>query len=202
VLLATTMPTRTIIWGKWCGAYRRVPVLALLPAIVAGFQATHSGRWTGVTLILFMVMAYGATVTSLGVALATWVSHMGRAVALTVGTYVLVTVGWLFLMVALEQRGPYSQGPAMASPFFGPGNVTFLTSEPPGPRGRADEEFYFWGPFWCAVAMSVAVALLVATHMTFNRCLGRVDGRTPSVRGQGRGMQIVAERAAVADPVI
>ena len=43
----------------------------------------------------------GAAVTSLGLAMATWFSRPGRAVGVTVTLYVLVTVGWFFLMLVL-----------------------------------------------------------------------------------------------------
>ena len=43
----------------------------------------------GFGLLLGLVLAYGAAITSLGLAAATWVRRLGRAVALCVTSYVL-----------------------------------------------------------------------------------------------------------------
>ena len=40
------------------------------------------------------MLAYGAAITSLGLALATWVSRLGRAIALCVTAYVGLVIGW------------------------------------------------------------------------------------------------------------
>jgi hypothetical protein len=46
VLLATPLPTRSIVWGKWWGTFRSVPALAVLPGLIAGSYALfHHGHW-------------------------------------------------------------------------------------------------------------------------------------------------------------
>ena len=42
-----------------------------------------------------LIVAYGAAITSLGLALATWMPRMGRAVGLTVGLYTSMLIGWI-----------------------------------------------------------------------------------------------------------
>ena len=82
VLLATPLPTSSIIWGKWWGAYRTVPLLAILPLMVAVTIAYQTGGWLGPPLVVGIILAYGAAVTSLGLALATWVGRLSLALAL------------------------------------------------------------------------------------------------------------------------
>ena len=61
-------------------------------------------------LLAFLMLAYGAAVTSMGLALATWVKRFGIAVGLSVVAYVVVTGGSILLLLAVgpaavEDRG-------------------------------------------------------------------------------------------------
>jgi ABC-type transport system involved in multi-copper enzyme maturation permease subunit len=177
VLLSTPMPTSAIVWGKWWGTYRLVPLLAVLPALLVGAMAMSGapGRWLGVPLIIALILAQGAAVTSLGLALATWVSRIGRAVVLSVSAYVLVTVGWIFfLLVAVPRSHELQEGLMAASPFFGAGDLTFLAGES---SVRNWSSFVGWVSFWTIAYLVAAGALLAATLVTFNRCLGRLPER-------------------------
>lgn len=71
VLLTTPLPTFSIVWGKWWGAYRRVPLLAVLPAVLVYWYARNEDIVRVPLLMAGLVLAYGAAVTSLGLALAT-----------------------------------------------------------------------------------------------------------------------------------
>ena len=97
VLLSTSMPTRLILAGKWWGSFRRIVGVAIWPAATTAFLAHDSGYWIGALLLPGLVLAYGAAITSLGLAAATWVRRLGRAVALCVTSYVLFLVGWPIL---------------------------------------------------------------------------------------------------------
>ena len=44
------------------------------------------------------LIRYGAVITSLGLALATWVSRLGRVVAICVSTYAMFSIGWVYLV--------------------------------------------------------------------------------------------------------
>jgi len=92
VLLSTPLSTRTIVLGKWWGAFRGVPPLAVLPVLIAAALARHTGFALGPVLIGGLVVAYGAAITSLGLALATWMPRTGRVIGLTAGLYVIVTI--------------------------------------------------------------------------------------------------------------
>jgi ABC-type transport system involved in multi-copper enzyme maturation permease subunit len=172
VLLACPLSTRSIVWGKWWGAYRTIPRLCLLPGLLAGALALRPGNGEYVPLLLGLILAYGAALTSLGLALATWVSRLGRAVAASVTIYVVATVGWLFLLLAVVSRGPGNtlQGLATGSPWFGPGMMT-AEVESGAPMGERTAGFAL---FWILAYTGCAVVLLIATMKSFDRCLGRV----------------------------
>ena len=89
VLLATPFSARQLVLGKWLGTFRRVALPAILPGLVVWMRAPHGG-FESVPAVGFM-MAYvfcaGAAVTSLGLAIGTWISQLGRAVAVSVGIY-------------------------------------------------------------------------------------------------------------------
>lgn len=182
VLLSTPLTTRQIIAGKWLGSCRVVPFMAFLPAVaVLPSVLKASSNWlldlarTGVGLgaLVALILAQGAAIVSLGLALATWVPKLGRAVALTVTAHVMMTVGWLFLTLLLYRHAQF-EGVGMASPFFGAGNLTFHLTQS-NMRGSSTE--IVWGWVWAVVYAGVAFGLVVATLATFNRCLGRIDGR-------------------------
>jgi ABC-type transport system involved in multi-copper enzyme maturation permease subunit len=171
VLMTTPMETQEIVIGKWLGTYRLVPPLAILPVLVV-LAVARSGdnRWWGAVVMAAFVLASGAAITSLGLAMATWCPRPGRALGLTVSVYLLVTVGWMFAASTLR-GGPTSDHLMMGSPFFWAGAVTDgLAHEPP--RGFRDAAFA-----WTLVYAMAAPGLLGATLATFNRCLGRVDSR-------------------------
>ena len=48
VLLATPLSTRSIVLGKWWGAFRGVPPLLVLPVLIAAALASHTGSLWGV----------------------------------------------------------------------------------------------------------------------------------------------------------
>jgi ABC-type transport system involved in multi-copper enzyme maturation permease subunit len=177
VLLTTPLPTRAIVWGKWWGAFRILPLLAILPGLLCLALALHEGRALELFILVPLILAYGAALTSLGLALATWVPRLGRAVAYSVIGYVLVTVAWPFAVVALFSHDDvFGPGLASGSPFFG---AAFLTIRLQRRFGRDMEVIAPWGVFWTVAYLVIAAALYVATLLTFDRCLGRVSADAP-----------------------
>ncbi len=172
VLMTTPMETSQIVMGKWLGTYRLVPPLAILPLLVVlGVAKSDTERWMTAILMTAFVLSFGAAITSLGLAMATWCPRLGRAVGLTVSLFLLVTVGWLFLIVAMG-NGPGERSAMMGSPWFFPGMMTddVLRS---GPDPRSWSSAIFWTFFYALTALF----LLGATLATFNRCLGRAGNR-------------------------
>src|SRR5204862_94336 len=96
---------------KWWATFRTVPLLVALPALnlaavlffadapgarsgglPSRFQSSGSDRWQLALLVVGLTLAYGAALTSLGLALATGVSRPGRATAWCVTAFVFITV--------------------------------------------------------------------------------------------------------------
>jgi ABC-type transport system involved in multi-copper enzyme maturation permease subunit len=174
VLLVTPLSTRSIVWAKWWRTFRAVPMLAVPPGLAAAAVAWHHGRWPGVFLVVGLVVAYGAALTSLGLALATWVPRLGRAVGFSVAAHVGITVGWVMFIALLTPRTPGLLFPGLAafSPFLG---VMLPTLEMQmGPPSEWNEAVA-WVAFWIVADLALAVLLLTAVVATFNRSVGRVD---------------------------
>jgi ABC-type transport system involved in multi-copper enzyme maturation permease subunit len=178
VLLATPLSTSSIVWGKWWGAFRTVPLLCLLPCVV--LASLSIGKWDVMSPLVLGVniVAMGAAITSLGLALATWVKRLGRAITISVVVNVLLTAGWFFLILAVSSFHTTGEHMAMASPFFGPGNITF--------HGAAHQSGSRAGVLVAGFAWSIVFALgsagfLALTLLTFDRCLGRMSASQPRV---------------------
>jgi ABC-type transport system involved in multi-copper enzyme maturation permease subunit len=180
VLLATPLSTRSIVLGKWWGAFRGIPLLTVLPVLIAAALATHTGFALGPALIGALVIAYGAAITSLGLALATWLPRMGRAIGLTAGLYVVVLIGPIPVGTILFGKGPSGarDGFAAASPFWGVGFTSAVFGGTVGPRHNIGEQAA-WLVLWIVAYGLVAFGLQLATLKTFNRCLGRLDDQLP-----------------------
>jgi ABC-type transport system involved in multi-copper enzyme maturation permease subunit len=105
VLMATPISTRSIVWGKWLGAYRVVLWLVVLPGLAAAIVAfttpdvppvfktawdptrmrpvSLADRLLTPTMVVGELLSYGAAITSLGLFLATWTPRPGRAVGIS-----------------------------------------------------------------------------------------------------------------------
>ena len=129
VIMATPLTTREIVWGKWWGTFAMVPRLAILPIWVAGGAAMVSDGGAGLIFMIGLILAYAAAITSVGLALATWIPRLGRVISITVMVYVLIAAGWPLLLQVLPflpafrtnpwQEQPVWDGLSLASPFYG-----------------------------------------------------------------------------------
>jgi ABC-type transport system involved in multi-copper enzyme maturation permease subunit len=192
VLLSTPMPTRSILAGKWWGGFRRVFFVAIWPAATTALLAHDSGYWGGYLLLLGLVLAHGAVITSLGLAMATWVNRPGRAIALCVTIHVLSMIGWpILLSIAFRGYRTVVQALLVGDPPVGVLFATMGTSasgfELIGP-GINREEFCVWAFGWIVVLAVVAATLFGATLATFDGCLERIpdDGLRLPPRPRGR----------------
>ncbi len=170
VLMTTPLSTRSIVWGKWRGAYRRVLSLAIMPTLLTvACGETWEKRATAGSMVLGLMLAYGAAITSLGLALATWVPRLGRAVALSIGIYVAVTACLFFLVFTDLIPNNLEAEFASGSPFFGP--IFALASEEMSSRDI--DSAWLVIPAWIMFYTVSAATLLLATLATFDRCMGR-----------------------------
>ena len=179
VLLCTPLSTRSILAGKWWGSFWQSTHVLVWPLILAGMLVTESGHLISYVLLLGLVATNSAVITSLGLVMATWVSRLGRAVALCVSAYIVFSIGWLFLVFLLAIPGPANEHflipMVMGSPFYGtifatmavaPGDLHF-----PGGAYTAG----FGALIWIVIDAAVALLLFVTALATFDRCLGRVS---------------------------
>jgi hypothetical protein len=204
VVLATPLSTRAIVLGKWLGAFRIVPWLALLPVIAAVAIAvcapspvtpppgamwparviTVADRIMIPMLMAGHVLACGAAITSLGLALAILTPRAGRAIGLSVAAYIFLAIGWPMLGSLVAGRFSIGQTWAIGVAF-----VVFGLSPVGGTVMIMQWLFLFWqlsAPAWllwlteglCILAISAfAAALLWFSIRTFDRRLGRAPER-------------------------
>jgi ABC-type transport system involved in multi-copper enzyme maturation permease subunit len=184
VLLSTPLSTRSIVLGKWWGAFRPVPRLAVLPGLIAfGAAVAHSNLLAAVVygiLTPALVMAYGGFFTSLGLAISTWQPRLGRAVGFSVAAFLVVTIIYPAILLSIARLSPGDVLFLWVSPFFG----MFI------PMG-----WICWFPqhtlaggavamfFWVILTTAAARAIRGAIVRWFDRLLGRVsDVPQPSRR--------------------
>ena len=176
--LCTPLSTRSILVGKWWGSFRQTTHVLIWPAILAGILVVEGGHWISYLLLLGLIMTYCAVITSLGLVMATWVSRLGRAVALSVSAYVVFSIGWVVLIFLLSIPGRANDHfmipMVMGSPFYGTVFATMaVTPEPHFPGGASTAGF---GAFiWTVIDCVVALLLFLTALATFDRCLGRVS---------------------------
>jgi ABC-type transport system involved in multi-copper enzyme maturation permease subunit len=204
VLLSTPMSTRSILAGKWWGSFRRVLGVAIWPAATTAFLAYDSGYWIGDLLLIGLVLAHGAAITSLGLAIATWVSRVGHAVAVCVSVHVLLLIGWPIVVLFLS-RGvsrPIALALMTGDPPIGVMYATAATSASgfgwieAGASARV--EVFLRTFVWIVVLAIVAAALFNVTHATFDGCLGRIpDGGLRPPRRPARSSMSEAELLAM-----
>ena len=193
VLLVTPISTRSIVRAKWLGAFRRVPWVACWPAVLGITYPLVDDlgvvRTAVYLLVPVLIVAEGAFLVSLGLALATWIKRPGQATAGTITTLVLAVVGWLVLglylplheFLGIEPRGGIvhellSMGAMMGSPFFNSFVPLVVVSK--DFAGIGDDVRQLAALIllvcWTAIYAGLAWALFEATVRTFDRCLGRM----------------------------
>ena len=185
IIMATPLSARTILWGKWWGTFAIVPRLAILPIWVTTALALVSGRWIGLLIMIGMIFAPAAAITSIGLALAARIARTERAVTVSILAYVLMTLGWSVILQLLPRNySPYGwglywqtlnwEGLSLGNPFVG---VVWATED----AGRLTVWYIrsSFAPGWALLAiachLAVATIAMLTTVRSFDRCLGRVS---------------------------
>ena len=173
VLLTTPLSTSSIVLGKWWGAFRPVPKIAVL----AGFIALGASlAWSYFLAAFFygvvttaLVLAYGAFFTSMSLAIATRQPRLGRAVGLSVAAYLAITIIYPALLISTTRVGPDDVLFLWVSPFFGMfipmGWLCWF-----GGRGLLGG--FVAMCFWVALTAIAARSLRRATVRSFDRSIG------------------------------
>jgi Na+-transporting methylmalonyl-CoA/oxaloacetate decarboxylase gamma subunit len=209
--MTTPLSTDRIVLAKWWGAYRVVPALALLPAIgalvVAFAQPEIPFAFTRIPqphdpvgwidrvafacLPTALFLAQAAVVTSFGLALATWMRRLGRAIAASVATYAFIAIGWLVTLELgivpsmLSRMGLIARGDRDAWKFFSAIEVSIC---PLGAQispllsmdwasALSRYAFYVRHVIVLLFMIGVAFVFLGLTLATFNRSMGRMPER-------------------------
>jgi ABC-type transport system involved in multi-copper enzyme maturation permease subunit len=210
VIMTTPLTSREIVWGKWWGTFAMIPRLLILPIWGAAGAAMVTDGWIGLLLMIGLILAYSAAIASLGLALATWIPRLGRAITASVLAYVVVALGWPLLLQVLPglpafPRNGYPMQPTwdglgLASPFFGIYATTEWATRWPYSSGFSalgpalahyDPS---WPVIWIAVYAAIAWVLAQATLWTFDRCLGRIP---ESHQGSARYQPVSAARRGI-----
>ena len=176
LLLASPLPTWSIVWGKWWGAYRTVVPLSVLPGVLAYTLAVDSGEWTGMMLIVGLILAQGAAITSMGLWLAARMQKPGRALIVNVAIYALVSSVWLPAGFLPADWRYLSESISSASPFFVIRELTHSMYYPSVKYWEGE----VWSTLWIIAYLWMAAGLFVATLLSFDRRLGRMGGGTVS----------------------
>ncbi|MHB1561505.1 MAG: ABC transporter permease [Isosphaeraceae bacterium] len=192
VIMTTTLTSREIVWGKWWGTFAMVPRLAILPIWVTAGASMITGNGLGLLFMIGLILAYAAAITSVGLALATWVPRLGRVIGISVMGYILVAAGWPLLVMLLPSlpyfqgipfnHQPNWQGLLLASPFYGVHATTdwaarwsfggdYSADWGYGPAAISDPT---WPLIWIVVYSGFALLLATATWKSFDRCMGRI----------------------------
>jgi ABC-type transport system involved in multi-copper enzyme maturation permease subunit len=193
VLLCTPLSTGSILVGKWWGAFLQAAHVLVWPAVLAGILAMESGRWISYLLLLGLIIANSAVITSLGLIMATWVSYLGRAVTLCVSAYVVFSIGWVVVVFLIARPGQFLVPMVMGSPLYGTifATMAIAPEELQLPGGVYSVSF---GAFiWTVIDSIVALLLFLTVLATFDRCLGRVSevaGRSIPCPGKITGKTI------------
>ena len=187
VLLTTSLPTSSIVWGKWWGAFRVVPGLAILPCALAVCALWNDPQqvapipgwtpgwtvWLSPVLILGLTLAYGAAIVSFGLVMATWIARQDRAVMSTVFVYLMVTVAYPIAIGLLMDHEPTpSAGLVCASPFMG----IAMTGERTIQQGWGEDLWGLqlaWSTFWILMNITFAALLMKLELSRFNLKFGR-----------------------------
>ena len=139
--MTTPLTTREIVWGKWWGTFAMVPRLAILPIWVSAGEAMVTDGGIGLVLMIGLILAYSAAITSLGLAAATWIPRLDRVITVSVLTFLIVSAGWPLVVNLLRVFPPTDEGLVVASPFFGVYATTEWAAsshlEPTATRGGA-----------------------------------------------------------------
>jgi ABC-type transport system involved in multi-copper enzyme maturation permease subunit len=198
ILAATALSTRTIVIGKWLGTFRLAVPMAVFPGLMALAMATAHGdsspisspwlepdffkyiplgpRIAGIIVVIATILAHGALIASIGIALAVWIKRQSRAIAISVGLFIFATAAWP-IIANIAFSGPNhffgrdlgSLSPVALCATF----INFFTNRRYGNVG----DILWSGTFWCVEVVILAMGLLWLTVRTFDDCFDRLPDR-------------------------
>lgn len=189
ILFTTPLSSRQIALAKWRAAFAIIPKVLFLPALVSlivlvnnldrtrgGFFSNRSDPLDRMAMFVGMIILWtssGIFLTSLGLWLATQIKQLGRAVGLAVTIYVGISIGWIFLVMAVSSKDDTALAVISASPIF---TAAFGTVCMMGMEGGDSITALCLGTFlWSAFYIIMSAILLAVTLRIFDRKLGRIS---------------------------
>ena len=129
-------------------------------------RITLGTRCYGVVLVVATILAHGALITSVGLALAVWVKRQSRAIAMSVGWFLLVTAVCPIVVSMTMSGGPSPGETGIAlSPAGTCGKLVTLLTQ----RTYASGDGVLWsGTLWAVEVFLAAMGLLWLTAWTFD----------------------------------
>jgi ABC-type transport system involved in multi-copper enzyme maturation permease subunit len=197
ILAATALSSRSIVVGKWLGTFRLAALLAVCPGFIALAMATArqaspmptwagmppdyfheillGARLFGVLVVIGTILAHGALITSIGLALAVWIKRQSRAIAFSVGLFVLIVMTWpIVAMIVFSPAQSRADGIAALSPMAAcAAFVRVLTTR----RYFNTGEIFGWASAWVVVVPILAMGLLWLTIRSIDGCFDRISDR-------------------------
>ena len=176
-LLTTPLSTRSILAGKWGGAYRIVPRLLFVPAVTSLLIACDSGHWIKMPFLPGTSAGILRIDRQHGPGLATWQSRPGRAATSCVARTLVLCIGWPALVFALtkgivRRTITWFCRSSSAHPSWAP--CSGLWAFPIQSHAGADMDIWIGLGLWIATYGALATFLFETTAGTFDGCLGRV----------------------------
>jgi hypothetical protein len=126
----------------------------------------------GICLLVATILAHGALIASVGLALAVWIARQSRAIALCVGLAVIVGAGWPIVIAAMR-LGRTAVGLECLSPLMAVFQLIGVVIE----RRRRGSDVLWWITFWDIECLALALGLLWLTVRTFDGRFDRVPDR-------------------------
>jgi ABC-type transport system involved in multi-copper enzyme maturation permease subunit len=176
LLLVTPLSSWEIIWGKWWGSYRKMPLLVILPCLLTVVLAWKPQSWECPALLLPFLLAHGAFFTSVGVLIATIVARLNRAITIGAIVYAAMTIGWPLVAILFVRHTQQSEGILFGSPGLGTIVLSAATFES---RAGGGLDHVSWALLWIAGLWILAGMFLLATLVSFDYFLGRVSAFLP-----------------------
>ncbi len=206
VIMATPLTTREIVWGKWWGTFALVPRLMIFPTWIVAGLAMVSENWLAPLLMLGLILAYAAAITSLGLSLATWVPRLGRAVAWSVTVYALAAIGPGAIFVTVQSLVAFQDAKALlaVSPYVGVHATTEMAGRMTFQSGPDLRFLSVCILIWIGVLVVFSLVLMKVTLATFDRRMERVAEvpeswhlrPLPRTEGWSQGTTVVSEWAS------